>query len=59
MFEEEPNKEKSLQDKLSSLRVELNQEKAAKASHNRAIEEINARQAQEVNIINNKMQVWN
>jgi len=53
---EEQVKGKSLQDKLTSLRVELNQEKAAKASHNRAIEEINARQSNEVNIINNKMQ---
>jgi len=53
---EEQMKGKSFQDKMAALRVELNQEKAAKASHSRIVEELNTRHGQEVNMVNNKMQ---
>jgi len=53
---EEQMKGKSFQDKMAALRVELNQEKSAKAAHTRIVEEMNARHGQEVNMVNNKVQ---
>jgi len=55
-LEEEQMKGKSFQDKMAALRLELNQEKSAKASHSRIVEEMNARHGQEVSMVNNKMQ---
>merc|ERR1712013_196121 len=55
-LEEEKMKGKSFSDKMTSLRRELNEEKSAKANHNRIIEELTAARAQDVNNINNKLQ---
>jgi len=49
-------KGKSFSDKMTCLRRELNEEKSAKANHNRIIEELTAARAQDVNNINNKLQ---
>merc|ERR1712123_272336 len=56
VLEEERMKGKSFSDKMTSLRRELNEEKSAKANHNRIIEELTAARAQDVNNINNKLQ---
>jgi len=56
MLEEEQMKGKSFQDKMAALRVELNQEKSAKASHTRIVEELNSRHGQEVGLLNGKVQ---
>jgi len=55
-LEEERMKGKSFSDKMTSLRRELNEEKAARGNHNRIIEELTAARAQDVNNINNKLQ---
>merc|ERR1712106_380571 len=55
-LEEERMKGKSFSDKMTSLRRELNEEKSAKANHNRIIEELTAARSQDVNNINNKLQ---
>jgi len=55
-LEEERMKGKSFSDKMTGLRRELNEEKSAKANHNRIIEELTAARAQDVNNINNKLQ---
>jgi len=55
-LEEERMKGKSFSDKMTNLRRELNEEKSAKANHNRIIEELTAARAQDVNNINNKLQ---
>jgi len=55
-LEEERMKGKSFSDKMTCLRRELNEEKSAKANHNRIIEELTAARAQDVNNINNKLQ---
>jgi ribosome-binding protein 1 len=55
-LEEERIKGKSFSDKMTNLRRELNEEKSAKANHNRIIEELTAARAQDVNNINNKLQ---
>merc|ERR1712106_994935 len=56
VLEEERIKGKSFSDKMTSLRRELNEEKSAKANHNRIIEELTAARSQYVNNINNKLQ---
>jgi len=56
VLEEERMKGKSFSDKMTNLRRELNEEKSAKANHNRIIEELTAARAQDVNNINNKLQ---
>merc|ERR1719431_1092191 len=55
-LEEEKIKGKSFSDKMTNLRRELNEEKSAKANHNRIIEDLTAARAQDVNNINNKLQ---
>jgi len=55
-LEDERMKGKSFSDKMTCLRRELNEEKSAKANHNRIIEELTAARAQDVNNINNKLQ---
>ena len=49
-------KGKSFADKMTSLRRELNEEKSAKANHNRIIEELTQARAQEMNNSTNKLQ---
>merc|ERR1712142_182453 len=55
-LEEERMKGKSFADKMTSLRRELNEEKSAKANHNRIIEELTQARAQEMNNSTNKLQ---
>merc|ERR1711971_377087 len=55
-LEEEKMKVKSFSDKLTALRKELNDEKSAKANHNRIIDEIQKARGQEVSAINNRLQ---
>jgi len=56
MFEEEKNKSKSFSDKVASMRRELNDERAAKSSHNKIIEEIQKKHRQELGNVNNHLQ---
>lgn len=55
-LEDEKMKVKSFSDKLTALRKELNDEKSAKANHNRIIDEIQKARGQEVSAINNRLQ---
>ena len=55
-LEDERMKVKSFTDKLTAMRKELNDEKSAKASHNRIIDEIQKARGQEVSAINNRLQ---
>jgi len=55
-LEEEKLKVKSFTDKLTSMRKELNDERAAKASYNRNIEEFQKARSQEVGAVNNRLQ---
>jgi len=56
VLEEERIKGKSFADKMACLRRELNEEKSAKANHNRIIEELTAARDQQINNVNNKLQ---
>jgi len=56
MFEEEKNKSKSFSDKVASMRRELNDERAAKSSHNKIIDEIQKKHRQELGNVNNHLQ---
>merc|ERR1719342_1685584 len=55
-LEEEKSKVKSFTDKLTSMRKELNDERAAKANYNRNIEEFQKARAQEVGAVNSRLQ---
>jgi len=55
-LEDERLKVKSFSDKLTAMRKELNDEKAAKANHNRIIDEIQKARGQEVSAINSRLQ---
>jgi len=55
-LEDERMKVKSFSDKLTAMRKELNDEKSAKANHNRIIDEIQKARGQEVSAINNRLQ---
>jgi len=55
-LEDERIKVKSFSDKLTAMRKELNDEKSAKANHNRIIDEIQKARGQEVSAINNRLQ---
>ena len=55
-LEDEKMKVKSFGDKLTVMRKELNDEKSAKANHNRIIDEIQKARGLEVSAINNRLQ---
>ena len=55
-LEDERNKVKSFTEKLTVLRKELNEEKSARASHNRVIEDIRKSAGQEVSALNSRLQ---
>lgn len=55
-LEDERNKVKSFSDKLTTLRKELNEEKSARANHNRVIEDIRKSAGQEVSALNSRLQ---
>ena len=56
MFEEEKNRNKSYSDKVAAMRKELNDERSAKSSHNKVIEEIQKKHRLEINNVNNHLQ---
>jgi len=56
MFEEEKTKSKSFSDKVTNMRKELNDERAAKSSHNKIIDEIQKKHMLEVSNVNNHLQ---
>ena len=56
VLKEERMKNKSFTDKFSAMKRELNDERAAKANHNRIIDEIQKTRQQEVTNINNRLQ---
>ena len=56
VLKEERMKNKSFTDKFSAMKRELNDERAAKANHNRIIDEIQKARQQEVSNINNRLQ---
>jgi len=55
-LEDERMKVKSFTDKLTAMRKELNEEKSARANHNRVIDEIRKSAGQEVTALNNRLQ---
>jgi len=55
-LDDERLKVKSFSDKLTAMRKELNDERAAKANHNRIIDEIQKARGQEVSAINSRLQ---
>ena len=56
MFEEEKNRNKSYSDKVAAMRKELNDERSAKSSHNKIIEEIQKKHRLEINNVNTHLQ---
>ena len=56
MFEEEKSKNKSISDKVASMRKELNDERAAKSSHNKIIDEVQKKHRLELTNVNNHLQ---